>query len=156
MNRYDKISGFVWLVVSLGIIASTWHYSFGTLAKPGTGFVPMLSGVIMAGLALGIILQAVFRTKEGNEGEAKSSFLNDRWPKLVITLIVLFSYTFLLDILGFIVTTFALVFFLLKIVEPTKWRNALLHSALWTGVSYLLFYIVLKVPMPRGIWERFF
>lgn len=156
MNRYDKIGGFVWLVISLGIIASTWHYPFGTLEKPGTGFVPVLSGVIMAGLSLGIIFQAVFRGKEGNKEEEKGSFLNDRWPKLVVTLIILFSYPFLLDILGFILTTFALVLFLLKIVEPTKWRTALLHSALWTGVSYILFYIVLKVPMPKGVWEKFF
>jgi putative tricarboxylic transport membrane protein len=156
MNRYDKISGFVWLVVSLGIIASTWQYPFGTLGKPGTGFVPLLSGVIMTGLSLGIILQAVFRAKEGSRREEESSFLNDRWPKVVITLLILFSYTFLLSILGFIVATFALVLFLLKIVEPTKWRKALLHSVLWTGVSYFLFYIVLKVPMPKGFWERFF
>ena len=156
MNRYDKISGFVWLVVSLGIIASTWHYPFGTLQKPGTGFVPLLSGVIMAGLSLGIILQAVSRGRERNKEEQKSFFLNERWPKLVATLIILFSYTFLLDILGFILTTFALVLFLLKIVEPTKWRTALLHSVLWTGVAYILFYIILKVPMPKGVWENFF
>jgi putative tricarboxylic transport membrane protein len=156
MNRYDKISGFVWLVVSLGIIASTWQYPFGTLGKPGTGFVPLLSGVIMTGLSLGIILQAVFRAKEGEKEKGKSSFLNDRWPKLVVTLIILFSYAFLLDILGFVLATFALVLFLLKIVEPTKWHSALLQAVVTTGACYLLFYIVLKVPMPRGIWERFF
>lgn len=156
MNRYDKISGFVWLGVSLGIIASTWHYSFGTLGKPGTGFVPLVSGVVMACLSLGIIVQAFFRPKEGNEEKEKSSFLNDRWPKLVFTLIILFSYSFLLNALGFILTTFALVLLLLKIVEPTKLRTAVVEAVLTTGACYLLFYIVLKVPMPKGVWERFF
>jgi len=156
MNRYDKISGFVWLGVSLGIIASTSHYNFGTLGKPGTGFVPLLSGVIMAGLSLGIILQAALKGKEENKEKEKGSFFNARWPKLVAALIILFAYALLLDILGFILATFALVLFLLKIVEPTKWHTALSQAAVTTGACYLLFYIVLKVPMPKGIWERFF
>jgi hypothetical protein len=52
--------------------------------------------------------------------------------------------------------TFGFMLFTLKVVEPTKWRTAVIASVLATTFSYFLFESWLKVPMPRGFWPDLF
>lgn len=154
--RYDKVSSLTWLVCSIGIILGSLAYSFGRWSHPGPAFLPLLCGIIMAALSLIIFVQAILKDKAGAKKKEEGSFLTARWGKLVSALIILFAYAFFFEIFGFLTMTFVFMLFVLKVVEPTKWRTALIASVLTTTFSYLLFESWLKVPMPRGFWTSLF
>jgi putative tricarboxylic transport membrane protein len=155
-TRYDKVSSLVWLVGSIAIILGSLAYSFGSWSHPGPAFLSLLCGIIMAALSLIIFVQAIMKDKgEAKEKEA-GSFFTARWSKLVAALIILFAYALLLETFGFLMMTFVFMLFTLKVVEPTKWRTAVIVSVLATAVSYFLFESWLKVPMPRGFWPDLF
>ena len=158
MNRYDKVSSLVWLMVSIAIVVGSSSYSFGKWSQPGPAFLPLWCGIIMAALSLIVFVQAISKDKvEAKEKEKEeSSFFTARWSKLVAVLIILFAYAFLLETFGFLMMTFAFMLFVLKAVEPTKWRTAVIISVLATTLSYFLFESWLKVPMPRGFWPDLF
>jgi len=158
MKRYDKVSSLAWLIASIAIIVGSSAYSFGSWAHPGPAFLPLWCGIIMAALSLIVFVQAISKDKvEAKEKEKEeSSFFTARWSKLVAVLIILFAYAFLLETFGFLMMTFAFMLFVLKAVEPTKWRTAVIISVLATTLSYFLFESWLKVPMPRGFWPDLF
>lgn len=155
--RYDKVSSLIWLGGSIAIIFSSLAYSFGSWSHPGPAFLPLLCGIIMAVLSLVIFIQGTIKGRAGaKKKEEDRTFFTARWDKLAAALIILFAYAFFFDILGFLMMTFAFMLFVLKVVEPTRWRTALITSVLTTGVSYLLFESWLKVPMPKGFWPSLF
>jgi len=51
----------------------------------------------------------------------------------------LFLYVAVFQVLGFIVSTFLLLVYLFKGLEPQSWRNALLLSAVTIAICYLVF-----------------
>jgi len=156
MNRYDKVSSLTWLMVSIAIIVGSTAYSFGGWSHPGPAFLPLWCGVIMGALALVVFVQAVLKGKSEAGGQEGESLLTSRWPKLIAALVILFAYAFLLEPFGYLIMTFVFMLFVLKVVEPTKWGTAVIEALLATGVSYSLFELWLKVPLPRGIWPTIF
>lgn len=147
MNRYDKISSLIWFMVSIGIILGSLNYPFGSFSHPGPAFLPLFSGIVMAVLSLIVFFQAMQRSQKEEKGEP---FLTNQWPKLVAALFILIAYSFLLNYMGYPLTTFIFMLFSLKVVEPKRWRTALLESALAVIISYTLFEIILKVHLPKG------
>jgi len=156
MSRLEKISSFSWLAVSAAIILGSSKYSFGTWSHPGPGFLPIWCGIIMATFAAITCFQATWRGGKEVRAKEEASFLTSKWPKLVAMLIILMAYAFLLESLGFLAITFIALVCLLKLVGPTRWRTALAEALLATFVSYVLFGLWLKVPLPKGFWPGLF
>jgi len=159
MDRYDRISSLFLMVVSLAIVGGSLAYSFGTWSQPGPAFLPLWCGVIMGFFSVNIFLQSLWRRKK-MEGGGKEmevvSFFTDRWPKLLATVAILISYYFFLEVLGYILCTFGLMFFLLRVVETKRWRTVLLEAFLATAASFALFELWMKVRLPKGIlWNLF-
>jgi putative tricarboxylic transport membrane protein len=73
-----------------------------------------------------------------------------RIAKVALLLVVLIAYTFLLDLLGYLLCTFFLVLFMLRAIDPQRWTVALGMAAMIAAGSYILFAIWLSVPLPRG------
>jgi hypothetical protein len=156
MNPFEKASSLAWLIVSLLIIAGSSTYSFGTWSRPGPAFLPLWCGIIMAAFAATIYIQATLKSRKKAQVKEKVSFLPPRWPKLVAVLIVLCAYTFLIESLGFLTVTFITMLALLKLVEQTKGGTALMEAVLATLISYAVFELWLKVPLPQGFWPMLF
>jgi hypothetical protein len=75
-----------------------------------------------------------------------------RWEKAFIVLASLFLYGWLLGVLGFVLCTFLFLAFLLRAVAPQKWAWVVGGSFLITAASYLVFEVLLKAQMPKGVW----
>jgi putative tricarboxylic transport membrane protein len=155
VHRYDKKSSIIWFIFSLCIIGGASAYPVGVLSRPGPGFLPTICGAIMAGLSLVVFSQALWHEK-GKKMEAGEPFFTTRWPKLVAALVILLAYGFLVEPIGYIAATFIFILLTLKVVEPSRWRTALLEAVLATGFSYSLFELWLKVQLPRGFWPQLF
>ncbi|MCX5906329.1 MAG: tripartite tricarboxylate transporter TctB family protein [Deltaproteobacteria bacterium] len=154
MHRYDKKSSLIWFIFSLCIIGGASAYPFGVLSRPGPGFLPTVCGVIMAGLSLVVFFQAFGGDQKGKD-EGKS-FFTARWPRLVAALVILLAYGFLVEPVGYLAATFIFILLALKVVEPSRWRTALLEAVLATVLSYAVFELWLNVQLPKGFWPRLF
>lgn len=148
MERQDRAMGLLWML--LGIIISAWSatFPFGGIEEPGAGYLPLACGVIIA--VLGAILVA--RPANANDPGGKPIF--PRGPagrRVALTIAAMGVCTALLYVLGFILSVFFMVLFLMRSVGPVKWKAALLYAVLYSSASYFVFKVLLKTQFPAGI-----
>jgi putative tricarboxylic transport membrane protein len=74
------------------------------------------------------------------------------WAKIALVLLSLLSYAFFLERLGFVLTTFVLLSFLLGWSERTNWARSLEVASATALVSYAIFELWLKIRLPKGIF----
>ena len=120
--------------------------SIWSSAGPQEGFFPLLIAALICGLSLSILVGSLaFPAPEAGVQEKVSPVPILAYAALMVL------YAFLLDRIGFLATSAAFIFVVLKYVEKQSWS-----TALWVGpasilISYLLFVYFLGVPLPRGI-----
>ncbi|HXH82978.1 MAG TPA: tripartite tricarboxylate transporter TctB family protein, partial [Candidatus Tectomicrobia bacterium] len=66
------------------------------------------------------------------------------------TLGALLAYAFVLERVGFVLATFGLIAFLLRVVEPRPWPVAVGAAAAAVIATHLLFRVWLGVRLPAG------
>jgi len=76
-----------------------------------------------------------------------------KWGRLLLIVIALIAFAVLLPLLGYLVTTFLVMLFLYKAIEPQKWWVALSGALLSSILTYLLFAVALKTFFPEGIFS---
>ncbi len=152
----EKWSSLVWLGVGILICIGSLMYSLGSFHNPGPGFLSFFAGLIMTCLALVVHLQSR-KALPGEKKEKPEPIWGDRrkgW-KMVLTVVALMVYAVAMNYLGFLISTFFFLAFLLRVIEPQRWSVALLGSALASAVFYGLFEIGLQSQLPRGILRIF-
>ncbi len=147
MKNNDQRSGLFWLAVGLAIAVYSGKYGLGSLSSPGPGFLPFLVGLAIAGLALVVFLQQI--SKSGKE-KIRDLWQHGNWPTVLMVLGALVLYTFLFKFLGFILDTFLLMAFLLRIIEPMSWKKVLAGAIGAAGGSYVIFELWLQAQLPKG------
>lgn len=103
---------------------------------------PILLSLVLAALSLVL----VFRPGENGEWPEKRVVL-----KLASVLVVLLVYALLFTRLGFLITTFFMVFSLSRLFDAT-WLKALAAGFLMALGSYYLFTLGLGISLPGGRW----
>jgi len=151
MDR-QKWGSLAWLIFGILICFGSIRLSLGDFHNPGPGFLPFITGGILTCLSFVVFVQS------GRRGKAKTGqkpFIVDRqraW-KATLTMIALLAYAIGMDYLGFLVSTTIFLAFVLWAVEPQRWYIVIFGSILASGVSFVLFEILLKSPLPRGIFD---
>lgn len=74
-----------------------------------------------------------------------------RWPKILAVAVCLAFYVFVLPRAGYVIATFFLMTVLFGLTSM-KIRTAVWAAFLSVGMTYGLFYFLLKTPLPRGFW----
>jgi hypothetical protein len=110
-----------------------WHY-LGKFSWP-----PILSAAFF--------LQSFFAAREGK----KIRWKGKQWPKGIKLMLALFLYAAVFHWLGFTLSTFFLLLFLFKGLEPQRWGIALLLSAVTITLCYLVFSVFLELQFPPGL-----
>lgn len=147
MKNNDQRSSLFWLTIGLAIAVYSGKYGLGTLSSPGPGFLPFLSGLAMAGLALVVFFQQL--SQKGRE-KIKDLWRQRNWPTMLMVMGALILYTLLFKLLGFLLDTFLLIAFLLRVMEPMSWRKVLAGAVFAAGGAYLIFQLWLEAQLPTG------
>ena len=148
MKKYNLISGFFWLGIGLGFGWGGFYYGFGSWREPGPGLLPVVFGVTLAFLSLGL-LGVTAKAKKG--GVSKPFWQGQgSWKPVLITILLLFAYMGFLKQAGFILTTFMVVFSLLKFVAGKRWMISLGVALVLSFFCYGLFSGLLGTPLPKG------
>ena len=87
----------------------------GSITEPGAGFIFFWSGLILVLLSLMVLAESV-RVSENTVQEMGEM----SWAKIALVLLSLLLYAFFLERLGFVLTTFVLLNFLLGWIQANK------------------------------------
>jgi hypothetical protein len=150
MNRRDLLAGLFWLGISAFVVIQSVKSDLGSLRSPGPGFLPFLSAVILG--TLSIILMVTNSLKKKWEGKLLDLWRGLDWNRVIFVLLALFLYPILLPIAGYLITTFMLIAFLLCIGERSKLWIDVASALAITVISYVIFYTLLDVKFPKGIF----
>jgi hypothetical protein len=147
MITTDRWTGLFFILFSLYVCFESWRLGVGSFFRPGAGFFPFYSGALLSVLSLALAL-FTFRAK-AEEGESWT----DVGSTLTVSLAVL-GFALLLTWLGFAVTTFLFIFFLLRAVERRGWLLAAGAALFISAAFYVVFGLWLKAQLPAGILGR--
>jgi putative tricarboxylic transport membrane protein len=149
MKKYDRITSVVWLGFAVYICVESIRLPLGSFHDPGPGFLPLLVGIILAGLSVVCFQRA--QTVE-LKGQGESWYSQERWKNLIWVLLTLFAYALTLDHLGFLIGTFLFLAFLFRLgMGPQKWFWAIGGSLMASLSCYAVFELWLQTQLPKGI-----
>jgi len=151
VNFKEQIASIFWLLLGAGLIFEGYRLEVGRLQEPGSGFVIFWMGIIISGLSL--LLFASCLRHPAPKPEKPSPWFGRGWKKILAVLAALVVYAYLLIPLGFLLTTFLLMIFLFKGINPQRWLNALGGAVLSSLIVYLVFNYWLGVQLPQGIFR---
>jgi putative tricarboxylic transport membrane protein len=149
MKRYDQISSLIWFLLAVYICVESIQLPLGSWRDPGPGFLPLLVGLILAGLSIICFIQAWM----AESADQKASWYSrEKWKKLIGVLLALSAYALVLDHLGFLMSTFLLLIFLFRFgMEPQRWVWAIGGSGIASVSCYVVFELWLRTQLPKGI-----
>jgi putative tricarboxylic transport membrane protein len=150
LQNYDRLAALFFLVVGIFFAFYARSVEIGSWNRPGPGFLPLWGGLVLGAMSVALLLKTMSR-----KGLKKVySFFPEKesWKRVLLTFSALAAYNLLLSPLGFGLTTFLFIFFLVKVIFPQTWRRTLMVAILGAVVSHLLFVEFLETQLPRGIF----
>ncbi len=156
MKKHNII---VALVVLIGSIAL--YSSLALIRDPRATTFPRLVILVMGALAVLLLLQSylLHPAADASAGAASKAASAEAfpWEAVLVVLIGIFIYLAVMQNVGFYLSTFiffnGIVFMLSrKTLSLHKGMKMATMTLCFTSVLYLLFNVLLKVQMPRGIF----
>jgi putative tricarboxylic transport membrane protein len=150
----DRISSLFALLLALYVLKEGIGYDIGGLHHPGPGFFPLFGGLVLGIFSVILFLRSVLVKSKPVDSKVKEETGK---PLLLIYAVVgLVVYTFILEPVGYILSTFLLLVFFLKLFEQKRWWVEIVTAGIISSASYILFAVLLKSELPEGILEQFF
>jgi hypothetical protein len=143
-------------IVSLGILIFAMVYTagaialkVGTLAQPGAGQFPAAIALCLLAVSAFHAWHIFRRTAEKEEGHS--------WTQLAPAGIAaaLVVYPILLKTLSFLLSTFIVLFVLLRLLRFKTTLTSFLTALITTILSFIIFAGLLGVVVPSGAMEQF-
>jgi len=152
-KQLRKVEGIFWVGIGVLICLLGWREDLGSLREPGAGFVALFSGLLIAVIGVILTLSEIFSKADRSTAfDLSSAFKDISWSRLIYTMVLLFIYTLLLDKLGYLLTTFFVMWALFFDWQTKRWFPSFFASFIATGASYLVFEVWLRSQFPRGIF----
>jgi hypothetical protein len=137
----------VLLVVAGIYLALAVRLPFGTAARPGAGFYPVIIAVFAVVVALTATASAFRRAREAEAVELAPASRR----RVAISVAALVVFCLMLPWVGYPAAAFGFVAVVLRYLGA-RWTTALLTGVLSSAGSYGIFAVLLDVPLPRGPW----
>ena len=148
MKKYNMIIFVIWIGLGLFLMAfSYWKTGLGGFHSPGPGLTPFLIGALLLLLSLFSLITNLLG--KGIREELLEEQRQVSFRKFNAVVASLIFYGLFLEILGFMVCTFLLLFFLFWGMG-SRLRSAIVTSVLSILVTYFVF-TYLGIRFPPGI-----
>ncbi len=143
-KTFDKITGIVFLLISILFIYESLQISgsaYGSAVGPKT--FPLILGIILGLLSLRLLYET-FNSKSEQKG--KSNLDIKRFGIILLSAIV---YVFLLEILGYVITTFIFLVVAFQVMEKGKITKTLIIAAVFAVGVYVMYVNLLGGNLPK-------
>ncbi|HYL81832.1 MAG TPA: tripartite tricarboxylate transporter TctB family protein, partial [Candidatus Acidoferrum sp.] len=121
----------------------------GTLHRPGSGFFPLILGLILMALAFCHLWQSRRAAPAPATPVASQGRRGSVWRVLLFLGAIALAMA-LLDTLGFPVVAFLLMVALLEILGIRRRRDSVVIALCTAVAAYVLFVQWLQIPLPKG------
>jgi putative tricarboxylic transport membrane protein len=148
MQRVQRGAALCFIIFSALVVWGSLNLEYYTKLGPGAGFFPLWLGIAMGGLSLVWLVQVSRRTG----GNPDAAFLPERTGILRILAIIasLVATALVMNLLGFQVSMFLLLVFLLLVLgRQSLWLTLIISLAGSVGV-YRVFGTYLDVQLPAS------
>jgi len=133
------------LVFALWVCYLSIGLSLWSEEGPGDGFFPFLGGILLFFFASCLFVQSWFKLEKTHT--VREPISKTRLFTYVGSLLV---YTFVLDLIGFLLATFFFIFVICKVAEKISSKNSLIIACVSTISFFIVFRYLLGVPFPPG------
>jgi len=147
MWTWEQACNLTWVVLGAAVcLLSAQLGLWAGPTGPGNGFIPFLAGLLMGGVG------AVMLLLELRRPSAEARLLPSRAAAWRIALVMggLCFVALTLATLGFLISAFLTTLVLLRAVERQRWWAVALIALASCLAAYVLFDVLLQVPLPRG------
>ncbi len=140
----ESAGGLFWLAVGVFFAVGGILLKLGTLRSPGPGFLPLVMASLLIAFSLFVFVRGLVEPGKVLKGV--------QWRGQAVLVASVFLYGLLLDLVGFLLSTFVLmaVIFVLFFEGQGRWKKTLFCAAATALIGWLVFSLALKVPFPRG------
>ena len=153
MRRFESevVGSLFWMAVGIFFAVGGVMLNLGTLRNPGPGFLPLVMALLLVCFSLFTLGKALIKPVR-----PLSRF---PWKRPALVVASVFFYGLLLDLAGFLISTFILTFILfgLLIRSKNRWPKVFFYAAATGVVAWLVFSVALSVPFPparlMAIWR---
>ncbi len=149
IQALDIFSGLFLLLFAIFIAVESYRLGLGEWNNPGAGYFAFGAAFILGIMSLSVFLKGLRKTSKKERSISYSERM--KWQNVVSVLAGMIVYTFIFDKIGFILTTFLLMGFLLRVVAPQRWFVTILIAFFCAVGSYLLFNVLLGAELPKGV-----
>lgn len=147
----NRISSLFLIALSILVCLASVKLGLGRFHEPGPGFMPFLTSCVIFLLAIAILAKDLIGRQEVKVDKLLLIRRNLKDP--IRFVVILLGYTFLLEVLGYLITTFLMLFLMLYLFDPKKWGIKIGFSAIAVSLSFLVFCKWLQVQLPAGIFN---
>jgi putative tricarboxylic transport membrane protein len=146
MQRLDIYSSLFMLLFAIYVALTSTSLELGTLGRPGPGFFPFGGAVIVGVNAVIILSKALSKRAVARVSEAEKT----RWWNVACVLGAIVVFALLVNTLGFILCTFLMFVFFLRVVTLQRWPKTMIVALCAAIGSYVIFDVLLNAPLPKG------
>jgi len=137
----------------LGVVATveSWRLVIGEVGKPGPGFFPFYLSLGLAVSSFALVVRS-FLGWSVERGSSPGTIDAKAVGKVawLVSGLILYAYAF--EKIGFLLSTFFVMVFLLRAFAAFDWRLTLGGSIATAFLTYLVFKVWLQVQLPAGPW----
>jgi putative tricarboxylic transport membrane protein len=149
MDSRNLLSSLIFAVLTAVVMMISWDMGIGSLSNPQAGFMPFWISLLM--LVFSLVLFAEALLNKSMMVRLKNLWREVYWRKTVAACACLAVYIFVLPAAGYLIATGILMLLLFRLNSMKIWTSALV-AVLSVGFTYGLFHLLIKTPLPRGIW----
>ena len=138
-----------WMILGIIICIESIREKLWSEAGPESGFLPLITGLVIGGI--GCVMYVGKRLKDA-KGEDKEKFWDNSVTRNRIFFLVgnLCAMSYLLPILGFLLTSFLITVIMIRVIEKKKWTTILAVSLASCLAIYFLFQFIMQIRLPKG------
>lgn len=141
------VTGGLGLLLSAVYLALSSAYPWGSLSEPGARVWPTVVGAMLVLASLCVLWEA-WRMAPAERFELPAGPAARRVALMVLLLLAYFAA---LEWLGQLVASTLFCVLFMKLVSPLSWPRVIGCSITICVTLYLLFVVLLKIPLPKGI-----
>jgi hypothetical protein len=144
-TKGDLVLSGVLFAIGGYVIAEARAMPYADATVPGPGFLPMILGVMLCGVSLGLMIKAWLQRRA-------ASSLRLGHVSMMPILLGLILLAALMERAGFVPMAGLFVFLSLFTLSSLRWWMSLCWAAFASLAAYGFFHLVLGIPLPHGTW----
>lgn len=143
-KTFDKVAGVVFLLISLLFISESLKISGSAYgSEVGPKIFPLILGIVLGLLSLRLMYET-FKSKAEKKEKANLDIKN-----FVILFVSAIAYVFLLEILGYMITTFIFLVIAFQVMEKGKILQTIIIAAVFAVGVYTMYVNLLGGALPK-------